>query len=48
MMKFNDFVQKFCLKNKAKINIKIYEELKKIGEDSKVGKFLSDWNFSTN
>ena len=48
MMTFNEFVQKFQLKNKATINLKIYEVLKKIGEDSKVGNYLSDWNFSTN
>ena len=35
MMMFNDFVQKYKLKNKATSNIKIYEVLKKIGLDSK-------------
>ena len=42
MMTFNDFVRKHKLKNKATSNIKIYEELKKIGLDTKVGIYLRD------
>ena len=37
MMVFNDFVHKHNLKNKATNNIIIYEVLKKIGLDIKVG-----------
>ena len=46
-MTFNDFVQKYNLKNKATSNIKIYEVLKKIGLDSKVGIYLRDGPFSS-
>ena len=48
MMLFNDFVKKYKLKNKATCNIKIFEVLKKIGADSRVGNFLRDEDFSTN
>ena len=44
---FNDFVHKYNLKNKATSNIKIYEILKKIVLDSKVGIYLRDGLFST-
>ena len=37
MMSFNNFVHKHNLKNKAKSNKKLYEVLKKIGKDSKLG-----------
>ena len=47
MITFNDFVHKYNLKNKATSNIKIYEVLKKIGLDSKVGIYLRDGLFST-
>ena len=47
-MLFNDFVQKYKLKNKATSNIKIYEALKNIGLDSKVGIYLRDGGFLTN
>ena len=47
MMSFNDFVQKHNLKNKSTSNIKIYEVLKKIGLDSKVGIYLRDGLFSS-
>ena len=46
-MSFNEFVRKKHLKNKAKSNIKIYEVLKKIGLDSKVGIHLRDGDFLT-
>ena len=46
-MSFNDFVHKHNLKNKATSNIKIYEVLKKIGLDSKVGIYLRDGSFSS-
>ena len=48
MITFNDFVHKHNLKNKATSNIKMYEVLKKIGLDSKVGIYLRDGIFSTN
>ena len=44
---FIDFVQKHNLKNKATSNIKIYEVLKQIGVDSKVGIYLRDGPFSS-
>ena len=47
MMTFNDFVHKPNLKPKATSNIKIYEVLKKIGLNSKVGIYLRDGDFST-
>ena len=47
MMAFNDFVQKYNLKNKAASNIKIYEVLKNIGLDTKVEIYLGDGSFST-
>ena len=47
MMTFEDFTKKYNLKNKATSNIKIYEVLKRIGLDSKVGIYLRDENFST-
>ena len=46
-MSFNDFVYKHKLKNKATINVKIYDVLKKIGLDSKVGVYLRDRPFSS-
>ena len=42
---FNDFVHKYKLKNKVTSNIKIYEILKKIGLNSKVGIYLRDGPF---
>ena len=48
MITFNDFVHKHNLKNKSISNIKIYEVLKKIGIDSKVGIYLRDGDFLTN
>ena len=42
MITFNDFVQKYNLKNKATSNKNLYEVLKKIGLDSKVGIYLRD------
>ena len=48
MMTFNDFVHKYGLRNKPTANIKIFELLKKIGLDSKVGIYLRDGNFSSN
>ena len=48
MMIFNDFVQKYNLKNKATSNIKLYEILKTIGLESKAGIYLRDGDFSTN
>ena len=47
-MTFSDFVHKHNLKNKATSNIKIYEVLKKLGLDSKVGTYLIDADFLTN
>ena len=47
MTKFNDFVRKHNLKNKATSNIKIYKVLKKIGLDSTVGIYLRDGLFSS-
>ena len=47
MITFNDFVHKCNLKNEATSNIKIYEVLKKIGLDSKVGIYLRDGPFSS-
>ena len=46
MITFNEFIRKFNLKNKATSNIKIYEVLKKIGLDPKVGICLRDGPFS--
>ena len=46
-MSFNDFVYKHKLKNKATSNVKIYEVLKKMGLDSKVGIYLRDGPFKT-
>ena len=46
-MKLNDFLKKYKLKNKATSNVKIYEVLKKIGLDSKVGIYLRDGSFSS-
>ena len=45
-MTFNDFVQKYNLKNNATSNTKKYEVLKKIGLYSKVGICLRDGPFS--
>ena len=46
-MLFNEFVRVHDLKNKATSNIKIYEVLKNIGLDTKVGIYLRDGSFST-
>ena len=43
----NDFFHQHNLKNEATSNIKIYEVLKKIGLDSKVGIYLRDGSFSS-
>ena len=45
LMSFNDFLREHDLKNKATSNVKLYEELKKIGFDSKVGIYLRDGPF---
>ena len=45
MMTFIDFIHKHNLKNKATSSIKLYEVLKKIGLDSKVGICLRDGDF---
>ena len=47
MLSFNDFVKKCNLKNKGTSIIKIYEVLKNIGLDTKVGINLRDGPFST-
>ena len=47
MVSFNDFVNKQNLKNKTTSNLKLYEVLKKIGLDTKVGIYLIDGPFST-
>ena len=47
MMSFNDFVQKYNLKNKATSNIKIQNVLTSIGLDN-VGIYLRDGQFETN
>ena len=47
MITFSDFVKKYNLKNKATSNIKIYEVLKNIGQDTNVGIYLRDGPFST-
>ena len=47
MLTFDDFVHKYNLKNRATSDIKIYEVLKKMGLDSKVGIYLRDGDFST-
>ena len=47
MMRFNDFVKKYNLKNKATSNIKICEVLKNIGLDTKVKIFLRDGPFES-
>ena len=46
-MAFKDFVCKHKLKNKATSNVKIYEVLKLIGLDSKLGIYMRDGSFST-
>ena len=46
-MTFNDFVCKHKLKNKATSNVKIYEVLKQLGLDSKMGIDLTDGSFSS-
>ena len=46
-MTFKDFVHKYNLKNKATSSLKIYEVLKKIGLDSKVGIYLGDEPFES-
>ena len=46
-MLFKEFVLKYKFKNKATSNIKIYEVLKKIGLDSKVGIYLRDGDLLT-
>ena len=47
MIDFKDFVRKYNLKNKATSNIEIYEVMKKIGLDSKVGIYLREGDFLT-
>ena len=47
MMTFNDFINKHKLENKATSNLNLYEVLKRIGLDSKVGIYLRDGPFST-
>ena len=47
MIKFNEFVKKFDLKNKATSNIKIQKVLTSIGMDN-VGIYLRDGPFSSN
>ena len=47
MITFNDFVHEYNLKSKTTSNIKIYEVLRKIGLDSKVGINLRDGDFLT-
>ena len=47
MITFNDFVKKYKLKNKAASNIKLYEVLKNIRLDTKVGIYLRDGSFSS-
>ena len=44
---FNDFVREYDLKNKSTSNLKVYEVLKKIGLDSKVGIYLRDGPFES-
>ena len=46
MITFNDFVHKHNLQSKATSNLKLYEVLKKIGLDKKVGIYLRDGPFS--
>ena len=46
-MTFKDFVDKHKLKNEATSNVKIYDVLKKIGLDSKVGIYLRYGPFSS-
>ena len=48
MMTFNDFVLKHNLRNKATSNIKIYEVLKNIRLDTKVGIYVRNGPFSSN
>ena len=48
MMLFHEFVHEYNLRNKATSNFKIYEVMKKIGQESKVGTYSRDGNFSTN
>ena len=48
MVKFNGFVPKQNLKNKATSNLKLNEVLKQIGLDTKMGISLRDGPFSTN
>ena len=47
MITFNEFIKNYGLKNKATSNVKIYEVLKDIGLDSKVGINLRDGPFSS-
>ena len=47
MMSFKAFFKKFNLKNKATSNIKLYEVLKNIRLDTKVGIYLRDGPFSS-
>ena len=46
MVSFNDFIEKYSLKNEATSNLNLYEVLKKIGLDTKVGFYLRDGQFS--
>ena len=47
-MSFNDFVPKYNLKNKKTSVLFLYEVLKKIGLESKVGIYFRDGSFSSN
>ena len=47
MMRFDDFVKKYNLKNETTSNIKIYEVLKNIGLDTKVKIYLRDGPFES-
>ena len=47
MITINEFIKKYNLKNKATSNIKLYEVLKNIRLDTKVGIYLRDGSFSS-
>ena len=46
-MTFDNFIKKHDLKNKATSNFNLYEVMKKIGLDSKIGIYVRDWSFSS-
>ena len=48
IVNFNDLIKKYNLKKRATSNTKIYEVLKKMALDSKVGIYSRDGDFSTN